>query len=705
MIGFAPIFAIAFILTTGVVASGDEVRASLADNPKPAPTLSATQFQSILAEHCHQCHGGEKTKGKVDLVAMKRTEDFLGHPERMEDMLTVLRDGDMPPEKAKKPLAEETRATLIAHLEGMLRKSLAKQPFEPTPISRMNRFQYNNAVKDLLELQRDIFSMPERLMRRRTDYFNPGARKMPNNVGVQNRPLGKDHDGERPEGFKDVAAFPQDRRAEHGFDNRADHLTLSPLLMEEFLKLSQSIVDSKDLNPRECGSWQDFFAPPEEGDQVEVVRERLAKFLRRAFRRPPEAETLDRFVAFAAKELQGGASFTDTMKTVAGATIASPEFLYLYNVDDNERNSAEATGRQKIDDFELASRLSFFLWVSIPDDELLDLAAAGKLSDPEVLGAQIDRMLVDRRSSRFCDVFPGQWLQLDRLVSSIPDPKKYPHFYFHGYHASMHMMMEPLLLFETVYIEDRPIVDLLDPKFSWHSELLKSVYEGAKQRGLVPQTISFMRVSVKDPRWGGVITNAAVMTMTSNPNRTLPITRGAWVNTVIFNDPPDPPPADVPPLPEADEEKLSKQTIRERFAEHRTREDCASCHKQIDPLGFALENYGPTGAWRDKYENGHEIDASGSIFNKYEFKTVVDFKQIVLKERRRFTRGFTAHLLSFALGRELGPADSPALDEIADRAMKGEDSLRKIMKMVAMNGPFHYKNTRHEAVEKINHEE
>ncbi len=673
-----PSLAVALILGLGV-AFGEEDR----------------HFQRIVAGHCHKCHGGEKTKGKVDLVAIEDVEDFLGRAELMEDMLAVLRDREMPPEKAEEPLSDEQRARLIADLEELLASSLATQPFEPTPISRMNRFQYNNAVKDLLALKRDIFSMPERLMRRRSDYFKPETKQMPSTVKVQNRPLGKDHDGERPEGFKDVAAFPQDRRAEHGFDNRADHLTLSPLLMEQFLKLSQSIVDSKDLNPGECGTWASFFAPPKEGDHVEAIRDRLKKFLRRAYRRPAEPETLERFVAFAKKELDAGASFTDTMKTLVGATIASPEFLYLYNVEEN----GEASGRQKIDDFELASRLSFFLWIGLPDDELLDLAEAGTLSDPNVLAAQIDRMLVDSRVSRFCDIFPAQWLQLDRLVSSIPNPEKFRRFYFNGYRTSMHMMMEPLLLFETVYVEDRSVVDLLDPDFTWLSARLRSAYQGAEPRDRATQTVTYKRLRVNDAKWGGVITNAAVMTMTSNPNRTLPITRGAWVNTVIFNDPPPPPPADVPPLPEADEEKLSKLTIRERFVEHRTREDCASCHKQIDPLGFALENYGPTGVWRDKYENGRDIDASGSVFNKYDFKTPVEFREIVLKERRRFIRGFAAHLLSFGLGRELGPADSPALDKIADHAIAGEgnDSLRTIMKMVAMSEPFHHKNTRYVA--------
>jgi len=502
-----------------------------------------------------------------------------------------------------------------------------------------------------------------------------------------------------------VAAFPQDLRAEHGYDNQADHLTLSPLLLESFLLLGHTIVESRDLNPEECRSWNRFFMPPTDRDPLQAIRARLARFLRRAFRRPVDPATLDRFVAFAEKSLASRASFTSTMKTVVGATLAAPDFLYLYNTQEKGGATASAI-RQKLDDFELASRLSFFLWSSIPDAALLDLAEMGQLSDPATLDAQIDRMLDDRRMARFCDTFPSQWLQLDRLVSSIPDPEKFDSFYFNdGYRVSMHMMMEPLLLFETVYIEDRSIMDLLDPKFSWRSDVLDRSYTGdATTRGGSVGTLTFKRIPVTDPRWGGVITSAAVLTMTSSRTRTQPVTRGAWVNSVIFNDPPDPPPAGVPPLPEPDEEHRKNLTIRERFFEHRTREDCASCHKQIDPLGFALENYGPTGQWRDKYENGREVDPSGKLFNRYEFTTAVEFKRSIMKEKRRFVRGFAAHLLSYALGRGLSAADSPALTDITESAMSGQHSIRAMLKSVALSEPFHHKNTRIAPLGEIEHE-
>lgn len=413
-----------------------------------------------------------------------------------------------------------------------------------------------------------------------------------------------------------------------------------------------------------------------------------------AFRRPVDPDTFDRFRKFAEGQLASGASFEDTMRTMVGAMLGMPDFLYFYESPGEKNSKRKGNGRQHVDDFELASRLARFVWSSIPDDTLLDLAESGKLSDPGTLRTQIDRMMNDRRSSRFCDNFPGQWLQLDRLITSIPDQKKFSYFYYNGYRSSIHMLPEPLLLFETVYIEDLSIMDLLDPKFTWQSRMLQANYEGHRKAPIEVIVQLFTRVPLTDPRRGGVITNAAIMTMTSTPTRTQPITRGAWINSVIFNDPPEPPPADVPPLPEVDREKLAKLTIRERLAVHRKRADCAGCHDKIDPFGFALENYGPTGIWRDKYENGREVDVSGVLFNQHKFKTVVEFKRLILQEKQRFIRGFVSHLLTYALGRKLGPADSLALDDITAKAMAGKDQMRVVLRNIAMSEPFLHKNLR-----------
>ncbi|MCR9291676.1 MAG: DUF1592 domain-containing protein [bacterium] len=647
---------------------------------------------SILKEYCAACHsqagGSEAELDFADWERAKLQQDAT----LLEDLIQVIADREMPP--ADQPqLTTERRERLLVELRADFRRAAASEKFQRrTPMRRMNRFQYNNAVVDLFDLNCVVFTLPEKVMRGYQNYFQPASGRMPESVMVGNRPLGKSQLIEpRLDG---VAAFPQDLRAEHGYDNQADHLSLSPLLMDEFLKLGQSITQSPDFGPKSVGIWQEFFAAPEETvDRQEVIRERLRVFLTRAFRRPAEESLVARYTAYAMHTMERGASFSDAMKAVAAAAIASPRFLYIYEKQDV---AADDGSPSQVDDLELAARLAFFLWGSIPDDELLALAQLGELSQPQVLDAQIARMLTDVRLKRFCDSFPVQWLQLDRMVSSIPDPEKYPDFYFSKYRMSMHMMLEPLLLFETVLIENLPITQFVDSDFTYRSAKLEQAYgrlgnrPGKSTGGGVTQ-LTYRRVPVSDRRSGGLITNAAVMTMTSGPERTKPITRGAWVAGVILNDPPEPPPADVPPLAaEAplDEQKL---TLRQRLVAHREREDCRGCHEQIDPLGFALENYDAVGVWRDQYDDGLEIDASGTLFGQYPFTDVLEFKDAILANKDRFCRALAGHLLSFALARELGPADQLALDEIVEAVSSDDYRMRTMMRAVILSDPFRMK--------------
>ena len=197
---------------------------------------------------------------------------------------------------------------------------------------------------------------------------------------------------------------------------------------------------------------------------------------------------------------------------------------------------------------------------------------------------------------------------------------------------------------------------------------------------------TFERTKISDPRYGGVITNAAMLSMTSGPKRTHPIARGAWIIEVIFNDPPPPPPNDVPPLNE--EAGPDKLTIRERFARHRQNPDCAGCHARLDPLGFALENFGVTGRWRDQYDNGRDVDPSGTLLRKYEFDNIVRFKKSLVTEHRRFAKAFTAHLLRFALSRELRPVDTLTVDTVVNKAEKERFSLKALIREVVQSDSF-----------------
>ncbi len=641
-----------------------------------------------LQEHCIQCHGKDgKVKGKVDLRPLATAGERPASPELLTKILNAVKDREMPPED-EPPLEDTTHLKLVAALETRLAESIRTSAVPPrTPVRRMNRFQYANAVEDLLELKVELFALPERVVREYDGYFQPASGKMPDTLKAGNRPLGKSQlIAPRLNG---VAPFPQDLRAEHGYDTRGDLITLSPLLMESFLTLSRSIVDSPDFGPKTCGQWQALLAGAPKGEKKEdALRERTRRFLTRAFRRPVEEAVLERYVAHGQARLKAGATITECMKDVVAAALVSPQFLYLYD------GATTGNKPELLDDYELASRLSFFLWGSLPDEALLDAAAAGTLRDPATFAAQADRLMNDRRMKRFCDSFAGQWLKIEHALASEPKKDLYPDFYF-AIRGTSQMMLEPLLIFETVFVENRSILDFIHSDFTYRSDVLARFYRGEPQpppwtQYVMPQP--FHRMPVTSKREGGVITSAAVLTMTSNATRTQPITRGAWLVGVIFNDPPPPPPADVPALDEEGHHTDTKHlTLRQKLALHQERADCAACHAKIDPYGFALENYDAVGRWRKTYEQGQPIDSSGKLFNQRPFANIEEFKDGLLAEKDRFARAFATHLLTYALGREVKPADQPALDRIVRASATDGYRLRTLMRQIALSEPFQTK--------------
>jgi hypothetical protein len=425
----------------------------------------------------------------------------------------------------------------------------------------------------------------------------------------------------------------------------------------------------------------------------QIAHERIATFLPKAFKSPAERATLNLYTEYFDKQYEKGGDFTQSMKDVVSAALASPRFIFVHNATSKTVPNHAS--------FDLATRLSFFLWSSIPDDELLALAGAGKLQDNGVLKEQVDRMLNHRRVKNFCDSFAPQWLKINHLVSAAPDFKTHRDYYFGGddkisYKRGMHMMLEPLLNFETVFVENRPILELVDSDFTYRSHLLTEWYQGKAATYAINvnlRHIDFTRTPLTDRRYGGVITTGAVMVMTSGPFRSLPITRGSWVASVIFNDPPEPPPDNVPDL-KADDKTLQEEglTVRQKLKQHSSDSQCVGCHKKIDPLGFALENFDLLGRWRDNYRTGLEVDASGELFGKHEFKDVVGFKDAVLAEKQVFAKAFIKHLLSYGLGRELTLADRIAIDEIAKASEEGNYKMRDVIKNIVIHPVFTQRN-------------
>ena len=294
--------------------------------------LNGAEVLEVLQRNCVQCHGKDgKVKGKTNLLEITDLDHLKGDLELLQQIIDAIDFEEMPPED-EPPLEVGERKQLLADLEALRLEAVSKKKlFSPTPIRRMNRFQYHNAVQDLLGLTCTVYSLPERMIRDHKGYFKPASGKMDNLIRVGSRPLGKSQLIEPR--LAGVSAFPQDLRAEHGFDTQADHLSMSPLLMESFLKLGQSITGSQDFGPRRVGIWKEFFVldPREKREVKVVVRERLWKFLRRAFRGRLKSEVVDRYVGFVEKQLARGVEFTDAMKLVAAAIISSPRFLYLYD--------------------------------------------------------------------------------------------------------------------------------------------------------------------------------------------------------------------------------------------------------------------------------------------------------------------------------------------------------------------------------------
>jgi len=662
---------------------------------KPMPAhVSLEEALPLMKKYCFGCHGAPFVKGKVNLVKLSTRRHFLEKIELSRTAAKVLGKAEMPPEAEKQPSKAE-REKLQRFFDGVVEEYVQKNTtLEPVVMRRLNRYEYNNAVRDLLQLRGDIYPLPEKVIRS-SRYFDPATGRMPPSVNAGNRTLGK-FQVER-QILDGVDPFAIDLQAEHGFNNQGEQLNLPPILLESLLKLGRSIVNSSQFDGY-TGLRNTLFK-----EAGEPVKKRLRLFLEQAFRTPVGEAALDRYVAFHQAEQKRTGSFTQAMKNLVGAVLASPKFVYVVEA---KRGAGE---KSPLGDYELAQRLALFIWSSIPDEPLMESARKGELQKPEVLEKHVRRMLNDPRSRALAENFARQWLRLDQLITAVPDFDRFQVYYARigceQWKFGLQTMVEPLLLFESIQVEDRSIMLLVDSNYSYRSNELQAWYSRPEKpfgnRGnrnrFNTNSQAFHRRKLASRREGGVITSAAVLTMTATPLRTSPIKRGAWVATVIFNDPPPPPP-DVVPEIEADDAEIEAKglTIRQRLKQHATDESCASCHAKIDPLGFVLESYDPIGRWRDKYRGGLPVDASGKLFGDKEFKDIIEFKDALLERPEKFMRAFSEHMLSYALGRELKVTDKPAIDRISSQVLNDHGRFSTVVVEIARSAPFRHKTGQEE---------
>ncbi|HVJ30164.1 MAG TPA: DUF1592 domain-containing protein, partial [Gammaproteobacteria bacterium] len=418
--------------------------------------------------------------------------------------------------------------------------------------------------------------------------------------------------------------------------------------------------------------------PQTEADEQPCAREIVTRLTRQAFRRPVTDADLTIPLKFYEQGRANG-DFEAGVRNALMIVLASPEFLYRFTAPPDDAGPGSIYA---VDQYGLASRLSFLLWSSLPDEELLDLAARGELDDPRVVDAQVERMLKDPRAAALVTNFAQQWLDIRGIRDIVPDPVLFPEY---NPDLGKAFAQELQLFLGSVLLEDRSVLELLNAKHTYLNERLALHYGVPGVRG-----DNFRRVELADQNRWGLFGKGGILMATSYPNRTAPVLRGAWILESITGTPPASPPPNVEAFPETQEGEQPR-TVRERLEMHRSNPSCNGCHGVMDPLGFALENFDAIGAWRDKdREAGVAIDASGQLADGTAIKGPVDLREALLDDPTQFVQTLTEKLMIYALGRSVEYYDMPAVRRIVHDAGRENYRFSAILAGIANSEPFRF---------------
>ena len=615
-----------------------------------APAVAESNYgfqkaQNTLQSYCLFCHGPNEPAGGVNLVDLLETKTVAEQIEMWSKVEERVHNREMPPQNAL-PLPDEEREALVNWIKSKLKEAACGEGIQPGPatIRRLNRNEYAATIRDLLGI-----------------HFNAAHR------------------------------LPADGAGGEGFDNAAETLFISPVHLERYLETADEILDyaAKDNQARE----RIFITrPDDETSHLQAASRVLERFATRAFRRPTTEEERARLLQLYQKARHEDASFEQAVFYALRAVLISPHFLFLIeqpNLDQHAR---------PIGDYELASRLSYFLWSSMPDEELFELARLGELQDERVLREQMRRMLnqrsirrnssalEDRKAHEFALNFVSQWLGTRELGRGVqPDAEKFPRY---DQQLEMAMKYEPVYVFQHIMTENLSLLHLIDSHFTYMNRQLSRHYGVEDDVDANQMQLIYVEFPQKARR-GGVMTMAGPLTVTSFPHRTSPVLRGKWVLESLLGTPPPPPPPNVPELPE-DDHFEQPTTIRERLEQHRDNPACASCHARIDPIGFGLENFNPIGQWREQ-DAGQPIDASGQLPNGQRFEGPSQLKQVLYQQKDVFIRNLVEKMLGYELGRGLVLEDQCTVDQIMQELKLHDYKAQVLIEEIITSVPFRYR--------------
>lgn len=594
---------------------------------------SFAQSQTFLSSYCAGCHNEKAAVGGFKVSRVAQPESLRTDAQRWITLAARVHNSEMPPKGAPAPSADAREQFTDWVGRAVHEEVCATGPQAgPSPVRRLNRDEYSATVQDLLDLHIDLSRL-----------------------------------------------LPADGAGGEGFDNAAETLFLSPLLTEKYLEAAKFAMDAaaKEYKSR----TKILIAQPGPGvTGPQAARKIFENFLPKAFRRPVAEEEVAPYIALYAAARRQGQTFEEAIFFSLRASLVSP--LFLFRVEPPNPTAQP----RPLDQFALASRLSYFLWGSMPDELMFDVAAAGKLQDPEVLRQLIARMLRHDRSMTFAQRFTEQWLRTRELSGDkAPDAKMFPE-YAADEDLRGDLRFEPIMFFREVFVRNLPLTNFLESRYAISSGKLDKYYGITtpldKNRRQQPQWVELPAESHR----GGLLGMGAVLAVSSFPYRTSPVLRGAWLLDSILGTPPPPPPPNVPPLDDA-HNAAAARTVRERLEQHRQNPACASCHSRIDPWGFSLENYDAIGRWRTQ-ESGKPVDTSGTLLDGTTLNGPDELRHALMARKDLFVRNITAKMLGYALGRGLTLQDSCTVDAIVSKLKENDYRAQTLLEEIVLSAPF-----------------
>lgn len=600
-----------------------------------------TEVKRVLERSCHECHGAKKSKGGLNFEEFTNYDQVLADVDLWKYVLERVQASEMPPSGSPE-MPYDDRQTLMNWLRKLpipevdcdqLASDRTQNYYRGYVMSRrLTRYEFQNSVNDLLGIE----------------------------VRLADR-------------------LPADGAGGEGFDTNGSTLFSSPLIVEKYLSCVDEALDVFMNTALARDGFRDLAPKRDGGDDRDRALEILNYYTYRAFRRPVSPDETARYLRLFDIGFEGGLEFSRSVGYAIKGILMSPDFLFLVEPESDE------PGTHPIGPWQLATRLAYFIWSSLPDDELLGLAASGDIMKTEVIEQQVERMLRNPRAAGLANRFAVQWLDLDDLGKTVqPDSKAFPE-YNSGLLESM--KGELMHFLEDLFVNDRSLLNVIESDYSFVDSNLAGIYG----LGSADEADGFRRVQF-DPGSGrgGVLGMAAVHLATSYPTRTSPVLRGRWVLESLIGDEVPPPPPNVPELEDSVNDNTEVLSLRKQLERHRLNPDCAACHDRMDPLGFGLENFDVLGRWRNE-DKGTAIDAAGILPSGESFVGPSGLKEIIYTKKDKVINHLVKKMIGFAYGRELNKFDRCVIDE-ANRALAANDYRPSaLVKTIATSFPFRYR--------------